>query len=50
VQVCDGTRNKNDVINQTLDEYREVFYRTKQQMQAFVAVSYLCVFRSLLPC
>ncbi|KWU47267.1 prokaryotic type I DNA topoisomerase [Rhodotorula sp. JG-1b] len=37
VQVCDGTRNKNDVINQTLDEYREVFYRTKQQMQAFVA-------------
>ncbi|GAA5864271.1 hypothetical protein JCM3774_001276 [Rhodotorula dairenensis] len=37
VQVCDGTRNKHDVINQTLDEYREVFYRTKHQMQAFVA-------------
>ncbi|POY75102.1 DNA topoisomerase III [Rhodotorula taiwanensis] len=38
VQICDGTRNKNDVINQTLDEYREVFHRTRHQMQAFVAV------------
>lgn len=38
VQICDGTRNKHDVITQTLDEYREMFYRTRHQMQAFVAV------------
>ncbi|GAA5894632.1 hypothetical protein JCM5296_002915 [Sporobolomyces johnsonii] len=37
VQICEGTKSKNDVIVETLDEYRQVYIKTKQQMDAFVA-------------
>ncbi|CEQ42489.1 SPOSA6832_04328, partial [Sporobolomyces salmonicolor] len=37
VQICAGTKSKNDVIVETLDEYRQVYIKTKQQMDAFVA-------------
>lgn len=38
VQICEGVKTKNDVIIETLTEYRDVFNRTRQQMAAFVAV------------
>ncbi|GAA5939357.1 DNA topoisomerase 3 [Sporobolomyces koalae] len=37
VQICEGTKTREAVVSQTLDEYREVFVRTRQQMAAFVA-------------
>ncbi|GJN90914.1 hypothetical protein Rhopal_003928-T1 [Rhodotorula paludigena] len=37
VQICEGVKTKNDVVQQTLDEYRDVLFRTRQQMAAFVA-------------
>ncbi|BGP08533.1 DNA topoisomerase [Rhodotorula toruloides] len=37
VQICEGKKNKADVITQSLNEYREVLFRTQQQMAAFVA-------------
>ncbi|GAA5979660.1 hypothetical protein JCM5350_003800 [Sporobolomyces pararoseus] len=37
VSICEGTKTKAEVVSQTLDEYREVFVRTRQQMVAFVA-------------
>jgi len=39
VQICEGTKTKQDVIAQTLEEYREVYVRTRQQMLPFIAVS-----------
>ncbi|BGP25078.1 DNA topoisomerase [Rhodotorula toruloides] len=36
VQICEGKKNKADVITQSLNEYREVLFRTQQQMAAFV--------------
>lgn len=38
-QVCDGVKTKQEVIDETLDEYREVFLRTKHEFQTFVDVS-----------
>ncbi|GAA5913674.1 DNA topoisomerase 3 [Sporobolomyces salmoneus] len=37
VSICEGTKTKAEVVAQTLEEYREVFVRTRQQMIAFVA-------------
>ncbi|GAA5844939.1 hypothetical protein JCM3766R1_000338 [Sporobolomyces carnicolor] len=37
VSICEGTKTKAEVVSQTLEEYREVFVRTRQQMVAFVA-------------
>ncbi|GAA5824127.1 hypothetical protein JCM5353_006152 [Sporobolomyces roseus] len=37
VQICEGTKTKQDVIAQTLEEYREVYVRTRQQMLPFIA-------------
>ena len=39
VQICEGTKTKQAVIAQTLEEYREVYVRTRQQMVPFIAVS-----------
>ena len=40
-QICDGTKNKREVVNQSLDQYRAVFMRTVQQMSVIKAVSVL---------
>lgn len=37
-QICDGTKTKREVIDETLDEYREVYVKTKQEFATFVAV------------
>lgn len=37
-QVCDGIKSKQEVIDETLDEYREMFLKTKAEFQTFVDV------------
>ena len=37
--ICDGTRTRNDVVQQSLEQYRAVFARTTQQMDVLKAVS-----------
>ncbi|KAL8293634.1 hypothetical protein RQP46_000335 [Phenoliferia psychrophenolica] len=34
-QVCEGIKTKREVIDETLDEYREVYVRTKQEFDTF---------------
>ncbi|BGP16682.1 DNA topoisomerase [Rhodosporidiobolus nylandii] len=36
LQICEGTKTKNDVINETLNEYRDVYFRTRQQLNVFI--------------
>lgn len=38
VQICEGTRTKAQVVAQSLNEYRDVFDRTRALMNTFVAV------------
>jgi DNA topoisomerase-3 len=37
--ICDGTTNRRDVVQQSLEQYRAVFVRTVQQMSVIKAVS-----------
>jgi DNA topoisomerase-3 len=37
--ICEGTRTRNDVVQQSLEQYRAVFARTTQQMDVLRAVS-----------
>lgn len=37
-QICDGLKSKNDMINETLDEYREMFIKTKQSFNVLTDV------------
>lgn len=38
--ICAGTKTKHDVVNETLEQYREVFVRTSQQIDVLKAVRY----------
>lgn len=40
-QICDGIKTKQEVIDETLEEYREVFMKTRQEFATFVAVRFL---------
>jgi DNA topoisomerase-3 len=37
--ICDGQRSKEDVVQQSLEQYRAVYIRTKEQMNVIIAVS-----------
>lgn len=37
-QVCEGIKTKQEVIDETLEEYREVYVKTKLEFDTFVAV------------
>jgi DNA topoisomerase-3 len=37
-QICDGTKTKQEVIDETLDEYRDVFLKTRNEFQTFIDV------------
>ena len=37
--ICAGTTTRNDVVQQSLEQYREVFVRTQQQIDALKSVS-----------
>ena len=41
--ICDGERTKNDVIQETVEEYKEVFMRTKQNFNVLINVSDMMV-------
>ena len=38
-EICAGTKTKNDFVHETLEQYREVFVRTQQQVEVLKAVS-----------
>lgn len=37
--ICAGTTSKNDVVHESLEQYREVFYKSVQQMEVLKNVS-----------
>lgn len=37
--ICAGTTNRNDVVHESLEKYREVYIRTVQQIDVLKAVS-----------
>lgn len=42
-EICAGTKTRNDFVHETLEQYRDVFVRTQQQVDVLKAVC-------LLPC
>ena len=38
-EICAGTKSRNDVVHESLEQYREVFVRTSQQIHVLKAVS-----------
>jgi len=38
-EICAGTKSRNDFVQETLEQYREVFVRTQQQVGVLKAVS-----------
>ena len=38
-QICAGTKSRHDFVHETLEQYREVFVRTQQQVEVLKAVS-----------
>ena len=38
-EICAGTKTKHDFVHETLEQYREVFVRTQQQVDVLKAVS-----------
>ncbi|KAI5479873.1 DNA topoisomerase III [Pseudohyphozyma bogoriensis] len=38
-QVCEGAKTKQDIIDETLDEYREVYIKAKREFNTFLAAS-----------
>jgi DNA topoisomerase-3 len=34
--ICEGQRTKNDVLNETIEEYKEVYMKTKQQFATLI--------------
>lgn len=37
--ICEGRKNKSDVIQESLDQYRDVYMRVQQQLHVLHAVS-----------
>ena len=37
--ICAGARSRNDVVQQNLEQYRDVFMRTQQQINVLKEVS-----------
>lgn len=40
-EICAGTKSRHDFVHETLEQYREVFVRTQQQVEVLRAVSEL---------
>lgn len=38
--ICAGTTTRNDVVHQSLEQYREVFVKTTQQIDVLKAVRF----------
>lgn len=40
VQVCDSVRTKNDMLEQSIEQYREVFIKARQNFAKVIDVSF----------
>ena len=40
IMICDGLKSKQEVLHETIDEYRDVFMRTAQQIAVLADVWY----------
>lgn len=38
--ICEGRKNKREVIQESLDQYRDVYLRVQQQLPVLHAVSF----------
>lgn len=45
--ICAGTTTRNDVVHQSLEQYREVFVRTTRQINVLKEVSFTRTMRSM---
>lgn len=43
-QVCNGLKSKREMLEETLDEYREMFVRTRQGFAVLADVRFLPTF------
>lgn len=43
-EICAGTKTRNDFVHETLEQYRDVFVRTQQQVDVLKAVCHLLPF------
>ena len=39
-EICSGRKSRNDMVHETLEQYREAFVRTQQQVEVLKAVSH----------
>jgi DNA topoisomerase-3 len=39
VQVCEGTKTKNDMLVQSIDQYKDIFIKAKRDFNKIVMVS-----------
>ena len=39
-EICAGTKSRNDFVHETLEQYREAFVKTQQQIDVLKAVSF----------
>jgi hypothetical protein len=43
VQVCEGTKTKNDMIEEAIQQYKEIFVKAKRDFNKVVSVGrYVC--------
>lgn len=40
--ICEGRKSRREVIQETLEQYRNVYMRTQQQLPLLHAVSFVC--------
>ena len=40
VQVCEGTKTKNEMLIENVERYKEIYLKTKREFQKIVTVSY----------
>lgn len=47
VQVCEGTKTKNDMLEEAIQQYKEIFVKAKRDFNKVVSVGcYICESRS----
>lgn len=39
VEICEGTRTKADMLTESVEQYKEIYMRTKQEFERLVNVS-----------
>lgn len=41
--ICDGAKNKTEVLDTTIDEYKEVYIKAKREFETVINVSHIII-------